>query len=469
MLYNQSIENRRVTLSMQPPKPSSPLKKIINAIQLSLNPEAFFRKKLLNGNDEFFFSMPGLNQILMATSSAGAAEIFSSPTSALTSSLPSPLEPLLGTSSLILLQGEAHTRERKMIKPAFQGACLRSYIPLIHDAVSNTLNQHQFPATLNVQTLMQELTLDVIIEVVFGVTDNERKVRYQEAVRQVLHTFTPPLMLMPFMRTTMLGLGPWDRFVKARSALDKLINDDIQQARIQVKAQSQGGSEGEPKGKSRQDILSTLVSLKDESGEPLSNSHIRDELTTLLAAGHETTANSLTWAIYLISTHPDVKSALTDEIMALPSDSEIEPIMKLKYLDAVIKEVLRIHPVVPLVMRSVVSAHTLMGYELEEGTYAGIATYALHMNPNIWDNPEQFIPERFLENDYSPQEYVPFGGGTKKCLGYGFALFEMKSVLFKLYRHTKIHMESGDSVDAAIQGITLGPKQKIIASFESVQ
>lgn len=450
---------------MLPPKPSSPLKKILNAIQISSNPEAFFRNKLLTNDDEFFFSMPGLDQILMTTAPAGAAEIFSSPTSALTSSLPSPLEPLLGTSSLILLQGEAHNRERKMIKPAFQGACLRSYIPLIHDAVNNTVNRYQFPTTLNVQTLMQEITLDVIIEVVFGVTNNERKVLYQNAIRQVLHTFTPPLMLMPFMRRTMFGIGPWDRFIKARASLNDLFYDDIQLAREE--AQAQGSSQTQRQ--SRNDILSTLTSLIDDSGKALSNDHIRDELTTLLAAGHETTANSLTWAIYLISTHPNVKSTLTDEIMALPSDSAIEPIMKLKYLDAVIKEVLRIHPVVPLVMRSVVSPHTLMGYELREGTYAGIATYALHMNPNIWENPEKFQPERFIENDYSPHEYVPFGGGTKKCLGYGFALFEMKSVLFKLYRHTKIHMESGDAVDAAIQGITLGPKQKIVASFESVQ
>jgi len=450
---------------MLPPKPSSPLKKIRNAIQISSNPEAFFREKLLTNEDGFFFSMPGLNQILMATSPAGAAEIFSSPTSALTSSLPSPLEPLLGKSSLILLQGEAHNHERKIIKPAFQGACLRSYIPLIHDAVNSTVNRHQFPITLNVQTLMLEITLDVIIEVVFGVTNIERKIQYQDAVRHVLHTFTPPLMLMPFMRKTMLGMGPWDRFINAKSTLDDLFYEDIQRARTNTGTQTQG----EPTTPTRHDILSTLAGLKDESGKGLSNDHIRDELTTLLAAGHETTANSLTWAIYLISTHPNVKSTLTDEIMALPTDSAIEPIMKLKYLDAVIKEVLRIHPVVPLVMRSVVSPLTLMGYELKEGTYAGIATYALHMNPNIWDSPEQFRPERFLENDYSPQEYVPFGGGTKKCLGYGFALFEMKSVLFKLYRHTKIHMESGDTVDAAIQGITLGPKQKIMASFESMQ
>lgn len=300
---------------------------------------------------------------------------------------------------------------------------------------------------------MQELTLDVIIEVVFGITNEDRKTHYQDAIRNLLKTFTPPIMLFPFVRRKMLGIGPWDRFLKAREKLDALIIEDIHRAKRQTER--------------RDDILSTLVSLQNEKGSLLSEIHIRDELTTLLAAGHETTANSLTWAIQLISCHNTVKSKLIDEIMALPEDAPIEQVMKLKYLDAVIKEVLRVHPVVPLVLRSVVSNHTLMGYELKPGTYAGIASYALHMNPSVWDKPEEFIPERFLENDYRPNEYVPFGGGTKKCLGYGFALFEMKSVLFKLYRHTRIHIASTKTIKAAIQGITLGPKQKIIATFEA--
>ena len=434
------------------PPPSSPLQKIVNGLMISLNPEKFFRQKLQTGEDEFFLSMPGLNQVLMATSAKGAAEIFAAPTSALTSSLPSPLQPLLGSSSLILLQGGAHTNERKMIKPAFQGACLRSYVSLIHNAVINTINHHNFPATLSVQTFMQQITLDVIIEVVFGVTNNERKSQYQGAIRNLLRTYTPPLMLFPFTRTKMLGLGPWDRFLKARSILNTLIFEDIEQAKNQAHT-------GE-------DLLSTFVNLQDENGKHLSNVHIRDELTTLLAAGHETTANSLAWAIYLVATHPTAETTLTAEIMALPVDASIEQIMKLPYLDAVIKEVLRIHPVVPLVMRSVVSDQTLMGYQLKAGTYAGIATYSLHMNPNIWDQPDKFQPERFLENDYNTNEYVPFGGGAKKCLGYGFALFEMKSVLFKLYRKTTIRLQSGGNITASIQGITLGPKQKIVATFE---
>ncbi|OUS26137.1 hypothetical protein A9Q99_19360 [Gammaproteobacteria bacterium 45_16_T64] len=447
------------TLSMQPPSVSSPFQKISNALQLSLNPEGFFRKKLYRYDGAFFLSMPGLNQILMATSSEGASEIFSSPSSVLTSSLPSPLQPLLGSFSLILLQGAAHNRERRMIRPAFQGACLRSYIPLIHRAVDSTLGKHALDKQVNVQCLMQELTLDVIIEVVFGVTDVERKVAYQDAVRKLLATFTPPLMLLPFMRTPMLGLGPWDRFTKARAVFDTLILEDIDNAKRKSRADDTSGAT-QPS-----DVLSTLINLQDEQGQYLSNTHIRDELTTLLAAGHETTANSLTWAIQLISTHPSVESRLVEELMTLDENASIEQVMKLRYLDAVIKEVLRVHPVVPLVMRSVMSDTTLMGYDVAAGTYAGIATYALHMNPDIWTYPEEFQPQRFLDNDYSPQEYVPFGGGTKKCLGYGFALFEMKSVLFKLYRHSSITLTSNSKISAAIQGITLGPKQKITVSL----
>jgi len=424
---------------------------ISNALMISLNPEGFFKKKLATGADSFFLSMPGLNQVLMATSDTGASQIFSADTSNLTSSLPSPLQPLLGSYSLLLLQGNTHVQERKMMRPAFQGACLRSYVPLIHDAVTTEISTHDLGKKIDLQTFMHQITLNVIIEVVFGITEEIRKKEYQQAIRKLLHAFSPPIMLFPFIRKKMLGIGPWDRFLKARTTLDTLIYDNIEKARGQNQASNH--------------ILSTFVNLKTYTGEQLSHEHIRDELTTLLMAGHETTANSLTWAIYLISTNVSISTILIQEIHSLPVDASIDQIMKLSYLDAVIKEVLRLHPVVPLVLRSVVREHTLMGYKLKAGSYAGIATVSLHMNPKIWTDPELFRPERFIEKNYSSSEYVPFGGGTKKCLGYGFALFEMKSVIFKLYRQTKIEIDTKGKVVASIQGITLGPKQKIIATF----
>lgn len=431
---------------MKPPAPATFLNSLLTALQIAINPETFFLRLARTGQETFFLSMPGLNQVMMTATPAGAKEVFQAPDDLLTSSLPNPIEPLLGRQSLILLQSEAHARERRLLKPAFQGACLRSYLPLMQASIAKKLEQIPPASVVDMRSFMQQITLDVIIEVVFGAQDELACQQFEVAIRHLLMAFTPPLMLMPFLRKPLAGIGPWDRFLRAQHHFDRLLSDQVTQARSTER--------------SRHDILARLATLRDETGAHLSLSHLQNELTTLLAAGHETTANTLLWAVHLLTTHPLVLDALEQEILNVASD-DIGSVMKLPYLDAVLKEVLRLHPVVPLVMRSTLKPCTLMGYALPADRYVGIATYALHTNEKVWGDPLKFRPERFLERDYSVYEFVPFGGGNKKCLGYGFALFEMKLVLFALLSQRRMLLQSTKRVTPAIQGITVGPRQSI--------
>lgn len=432
---------------MNPPAPQTFLQSVFTAMRVALNPETFFLQQLRTGKDTFFLSMPGLNQVMMTTTPAGAREIFHAADDVLTSSLPNPIEPLLGRKSLILLQGDAHARERRLLKPAFQGACLRSYMPLMQEAITKKLESISGSPVVDMRAFMHELTLDVIIEVVFGARDAQMHALYECAIQRLMKSFTPPLMLMPFLRRRFAGAGPWDRFLAAKQHFDDLLDEEIKRARA-------------PNASPRQDILASLATMTDEAGRSLESIHLQNELTTLLAAGHETTANTLLWAVYLLSTHAEVMEKLTAEIVNC-TDNDIGSIMKLPYLDATLKEVLRLHPVVPLVMRSTLQPCTLLGYTLTADRYVGIATYALHMNELVWQKPMQFRPERFLERDYSAYEFVPFGGGNKKCLGYGFALFEMKLALFGLLSRKRLTLQSSKRVSPAIQGITVGPRQAI--------
>ena len=436
---------------MNAPVKSSLFHKSKNALQISRDPAAFFKKQLQLPQDYFYLSMPGLNRVWMATGPEGAKAVLQAPDTVLTSSLPSPLEPLLGQHSLILLQSDNHTRERKRLKPAFQGTCLRSYESLMRHSIQQSLARLPVQQLVNIQELLQEVTLNVIIQVVFGINGHERMQHYQAAIRRVLHYFTPAIMLMPAARKSCLGISPWDRFVKARDQLDQLLLADIEKAR-----------EDPAHGNS---VLSILVRKPEDNTEPLTTRQIRDELITLLAAGHETTANSLTWLIFCLGDNSDVHQRLRDEILSQPADTSLERLMKLPYLDAVIKEVLRCYPVVPLVMRSVIAPFSALGQTQSQSTYAGIATYSLHYHPAVWGDPDQFRPERFLEQEFTAFEYLPFGGGNKKCLGYGFALFEMKLILFHLFQQMEVEITNDMPVKPAIQGITLGPRQAVLATL----
>jgi cytochrome P450 len=285
----------------------------------------------------------------------------------------------------------------------------------------------------------QAITLEVIMRAVFGVDDAERLERLRDALSPLLDIGTNQLAMagiaFPVMRRT-LGKRVWDNFMRLRGEADELIYDEIRRRRE------------DPSTPDRDDVLSILLQARDENGEPLTDAELRDELITLLVAGHETTATSISWAFDLLLHHPDKLARLREEIAA-GSD---------EYLDAVIKETLRIRPVVPGVVRKLKEPLELRGYEIPAGTRVAPNIYLTHMNPAVFPEPRQFLPERFLDNGADTYSWIPFGGGIRRCLGASFAMYEMKVVIPAILQRVEIEA-AGPSERIRRRAITFAPHE----------
>lgn len=432
------------------------LKKMTTAISIGRDCSGYLNRRAQSEGSSFWLEMPGLNRVLMMASADGSREVFQADPRVLTSTTPSPLDPILGVYSLILQQGENHSSERKLLQPMFQGTCLRSYVPMMESIILEKLEKVR--GVTDVPALMDDITLSVIIRVVFGVVDKNQVEIFRAAVEKLISTYSPALMLVPQLRRSITPFSPWSRFLQAKQQLDNLLLQQIDQRRRTLEADDKGSD----------DLASHLVNARDENGLPLSDEHIRDELTTMLVAGHETTANSLNWACYFLTEYPEIQAKVKASVETLEGKATIEKIMKLEYFDAFCKEVLRFHPVVPVIFRSVLQDTIIAGQPVEKGGYVGIATPVLHRSKSYWKDPDAFNPENFLEKKPSPFEYVPFGGGNKKCIGFGFALFELKLVLFHLIKNFTLYECSQKALKPKIKGIVMGQNRKLHVNFSKV-
>jgi cytochrome P450 len=322
-----------------------------------------------------------------------------------------PLEPIVGRNSALTLDGPEHLRQRKLMLPSFHGERIRRYGDLIEQIAHDDIDRWPVGTPFPLRRHAQEVTLEVIMRTVFGIEAGARLNRLRDMLRQMLelgnNRFAMTSIVLPQLRRT-AGRGVWRRFVALRSQADELIYDEIRHRRA------------DPATSERDDVLSVLLQARDEEGEPMTDVELRDELMTLLVAGHETTSTALAWTFDLLVHNPEAMQRLRAEIAAGESD---------EYLDAVIKESMRIRPVVPGVSRKLSRPWTLDGYDLPAGTRVSPNIWLTHHNPDIYPEPERFRPERFIEAAADTYSWIPFGGGIRRCLGASFALFEMKVVI----------------------------------------
>jgi cytochrome P450 len=264
---------------------------------------------------------------------------------------------------------------------------------------------------------MRAITLDVIMRAVFGIDDEAARERLAARLRRQLDMFSSRLGMLTLMLTSSRGTpgdrGPWARIAAARLEADELIYEQIRLRRE------------DPRTAERTDVFSLLLAARDADGAPLSDEELRDELMTLLVAGHETTATAMAWTLERIVRHPEALARLADD----PSDA---------YLDAVIKETLRLRPVVPAVARKLMVPMQFGGWNLPAGVHIAPSIYLLHRRPDLYPNPSAFLPERFRGRQPGTYEWIPFGGGIRRCLGASFALMEMRVVLGTILRTVKL-------------------------------
>ncbi|MFQ4142924.1 cytochrome P450 [Chlorogloeopsis sp. ULAP02] len=354
---------------------------------------------------------------------------------------------LVGDYSLILLDGERHQRQRQLLAPSFHGERMRAYGETICGIAQQVSHEWQIGKPFNIRVSIQEVTLRVILRVVFGLDEGQRLEQLRQLITSLLELIGSPLMsasfFFSFLQTDFGTWSLWGRMLKLRQQIDELIYALIRERRAES-------------GQNRQDILTLMMSAPDDSGQTMSDEELRDELMTLLTAGHETTASALTWAFYWVAYLPEVREQLLGELETLNDRQNPNAIAKLPYLTAVCQETLRIYPIImSAFFRVVKSPIEIMGYKLPPGTVIAPNIYLAHHREEVYPQPQQFQPERFLERQFSPYEFLPFGGGNRRCIGMAFAMYEMKLVLATILSSFEVSLVHKRSVRPVRRGLTL--------------
>jgi cytochrome P450 len=341
------------------------------------------------------------------------------------------LEPLLGPNSVLMLDGPEHLRQRKLLLPFFHGERMRRHEATIANITEREIERWPPGQPFPLLPRMRALTFEVILRIVFGLEDEARLAELGELLRRLLALGSSWLVL-PFMQRDLGPHSPWGRFVRLKASIDQFLVREIRERR------------GDPPPATRDDVLSQLLQARDEDGDQLTDEELRDELMTLLVAGHETTATSLAWCFDLLLRRPDLAG---------------EVVESRKLADAVIRETLRLRAPFRLVSRRLVAPMRVGPYTLPAGVSVGVNVYLTHRRSEVYPDPEAFRPERFM--DGQPEAWVPFGGGVRRCLGASFALFEMGVVLRTVLGRARLRPVSPGPDPISLHAVILVPKNGV--------
>jgi cytochrome P450 len=351
------------------------------------------------------------------------------------------LRPLLGDRSVLLLDGDAHLRQRRLMLPPFHGERMKAYGETMREVAERHVAGWPRGTSFAAAPSMQAITLEIILRTVFGLEDEERIERVGAPLRRLLDAAASQLRLLALQVTSSGNprpRSPWGRFNKLVAAADRVIYEELHDRRAQAP------------GADHDDILSMLLEARDEEGRPLTDLELRDELMTLLLAGHETTATALSWTLERLVRHPAVVQRLLAERRAGDGAEA--------YLDATIKEALRLRPVVSAVGRYLTAPLEIGGHLLPAGVSINPSIYLLHRRPDLYPEPEAFRPERFLDSPPGTYTWIPFGGGIRRCLGASFALFEMKIVLQTILDEVELVTQEAPAELVTRRAVTFAPK-----------
>jgi cytochrome P450 family 135 len=346
------------------------------------------------------------------------------------------LRPILGDNSVLVLDEKPHIGQRKLLLPPFHGERMQGYGETMAEIAAREIESWPTGTAYKLRPRMQAITLEIILETVFGVHEKARMDPLRAALRDFLDLTTDPRLLAPVILIGPERIRRVPAFRRRIERVDELIHREIADRRAAEDLAE------------RDDVLSMLVAARHEDGSPMSDAEIRDELLTLLVAGHETTATALSWAIERLVRHPEKLERLRAEARAGEE----------AYLTATIQETLRLRPVIVLVIRKLTEPVEIGGYELPAGASVTPCIHLVHRNPAIYPEPDRFLPERFLDNPPGTYTWIPFGGGVRRCLGAAFAQFEMAVVLRELVKRYEIRPVNPKSERPFRRAITETPR-----------
>ena len=349
------------------------------------------------------------------------------------------LTPILGPHSVLVLDGREHLRQRKLLLPPFQGSRVNAFREVIREVAEREVGSWRPGDRLVLRERMRALTFEVISRVVFGVTRPDRVARLRATLMAVIDT-NPVLLAVRAARLDLGRLSPGGRFRQRLRAADELLYEEIALRRH------------EPDLEERPDVLSLLLRARDEDGRPMSDAEVRDELFTMLAAGHETTATGLAFAFELLLRNPAVLGRLRAELDAGGGDA---------YLDAVVKETLRLRPVIDAAERTLTEPRIVAGWNLPAGVKVYPAIALVHLREDLYPSPHEFRPERFVDEGAESYSWLPFGGGIRRCIGAALAQAEMAEVLRVAIPAVELEPLRPLPDPVVLRGITLAPKHGV--------
>ncbi len=438
-----------------PPGPRSPA--IVQVLNWLYRPVPMLAEWHRRYGDTFTLRFPAHPPYVLTSDPEAIREIFrSDPDDVHSGDATRMLEPVLGPHSLILLDGAAHRRERRLMAPTLHGERMRAYGETMRDATIERLSRWPVGRRFSLRPEMQELTLEIILRTVFGLADDDRHARIGQRIKQLLAFTSNPLALIlvdshgkPRLDRLHRMFPRWSpvmRFASMKRELDRQLYEEFEVRR-------EGAGE-------RSDVLSMLLEARYDDGRRMTYAALRDELLTLLMAGHETTATALCWVFYRLWRHDDVRERVRDELARVAGDGPLAPdsVSSLSYLQATIRETLRLHPILPLVARGLTRPLHFAGLELPAGVIVAPDIYTVHRRPELWPDPERFDPERFLDDAPGRSlRYLPFGGGHRTCLGMAFAQYEMTVVTAQALRLLDYRVPDGYRLRIVRRSVTLAP------------
>ncbi|MFO0615024.1 MAG: cytochrome P450 [Polyangiaceae bacterium] len=430
-----------------PPSPKLP--SVVTTYRWMRTPYEFFDECHETLGDAFTFKLPGLPPIAVFSEPEVVKHVFSdNGEDLLAGEFNKSLSAFLGDKSVLMADKAPHLRKRRLLLPPFHGERMVKYGEIMRDLTDEVIDAMPLGERFSLHERLNKIALHVIVRNVFGVDPGPREEALRKSVTETLDVLTWPPFLLPMMRVDLGRFSPWGKAVRTRDRTDKLLLEEIHLRRRE-------GTKG------RDDVLSLLVDARDEDGQPMSDEELRDELTTLLVAGHETTATAISWAFRWILDLPEVEARLLEELEEARAKGPLTSavIGALPYLDATCREALRHQPIIPIVGRVLDKPMTIGGYDFPKGMAVVCSIYLAHRRPEAYPDPTRFHPDRFLQKKMTPAEFFPFGGGVRRCIGMAFALYEMKMVTAQLLLRTRLTLAGKRPVKIERRAITLTPSE----------
>ena len=416
--------------------PGSRAPALAQGVSYARDPLGFLGKRQQRYGDIFSVNFPFFGRVVYVARPDLVKEVFTGPPAVFHAGEANAtvLEPALGPNSVLTLDDEPHMRQRKLLLPPFHGERIQRYGELIVEMTRREMESWPVGEPFALRPHTQRITLAVIMRAVFGVHDEARLDRFERLIDDFAKR-VGVITSFPMLRRNLGPGSPWPRFQRSRAALDEFIYEEIRLRRA-----APGYAE-------RDDVLSLLLSARDEEGEAMSDRELRDELVTVLGAGHETTATGLAWAVERLVRNQEVLAKLRDSLAKGEAD----------YLNATVKETLRARPVIVDVARKLKAPATVGGYELPAGQFVLPAIAALHYREDLFPEPEQFRPERFLDGKADNYAWIPFGGGVRRCIGAAFAEYEMRLILREFVERAALRPLDPAPERVRVRNITLAP------------